>query len=504
VQFLNSTKPGKNMKSTWTVLMIAVIALLPTGNACGQDMVWSVNYGGEYNEDAYAGAVATDGGYAVLGNVFLNGHGGYDFYLLRLTSEGDTLWSRHYGGDSTEYGYDIERISDGGYIMVGSTRSFGNGKKDMYVVRTNSFGDTLWTRAIGGPGDDNGRAVALASDGGFVICGTTDSYGSGYTDMYIVKLNSSGTMQWFKAFGGTAGDVGTAIVHTADNGFLAVGSTGSFGTGYSSVYAVKINASGDSIWADAFGGSKADFGHAVENAIDGGYILAGRTASFGAGFYDAYIIKVDVDGNFLWQNTFGSTSDDYAYSVTTAQDGTYLLSGFTEVSPSRKYDAYVIKVDPAGGRIWERTYGGNEADYGNAIIQEQGRDYLLIGHTYSYTYGGSDIYITKIRGESTDAEEELPGNLPDDFALMQNYPNPFNMSTVIEFNLPRRSAVSLEIFNILGQKVRGWNMESLPAGRHTVSWDGTTDYGMTVASGIYLYRISAPDYHEAKKMVLVK
>ena len=469
-----------------------------------QDQVWSVNYGGEYNEDAYAGAVADDGGYAVLGNVYLNGNGGYDFYLLKLNTVGDTAWTRNYGGDSTEYGYDIKRLPDGGYIMVGSTRSSGNGRKDLYAVRTDSLGDTIWTRTVGGTGDDNARGVALASDGGFALCGTTDSYGAGYTDMYIVKLDASGSVSWTKTFGGSAGDVGAGIIRTSDNGYLAIGSTGSFGTGYSSIYVVRMNSAGDSLWAQTYGGTRADFGHGLTTAVDGGYILAGRTASYGAGFYDAYIVKIDTDGNFVWDNTFGSASDDYAYSVTNAMDGTYMLSGFTEVSPSRKYDAYVVKVDPGGNRIWERTYGGSQADYGNTIFQEQGGDYLLIGHTYSFTYGGSDIYITKLHGESTDAEDNKPDNLPDDFALYQNYPNPFNMSTRIEFQLPARSDARLEIFNLLGQKIKTWQFESYPAGNHTVSWDGHDEQGREAATGMYLYRISTPEYRESRKMILLK
>lgn len=493
------------MNRTWIVPMIIAAGIVLSFQPLqAQDQIWSVNYGGAYNEDAYAGAVASGGGYAVLGNVFLNGNGGYNFYLLRLNSVGDTVWSRNYGGDSTDYGYDIKRLSDGGYIMVGSTRSFGNGNKDLYAVRTDSLGGVVWTRTVGGTGDDNARGVTLAPDGGFVICGTTDSYGAGYTDMYIVKLDASGNVSWTKTFGGTAGDVGAGIIMTPDNGFLAIGSTGSFGSGYSSIYVVRINSAGDSLWARTYGGTRADFGHGLTNAVDGGYVLVGRTASFGAGFYDAYIVKIDTDGNFVWDNTFGSTSDDYAYSVTTAMDGTYMLSGFTEVSPSRKYDAYVIKVDPGGSRIWERTYGGSQADYGNTVFQEQGRDYLLIGSTYSFTYGGSDIYITKIRGESTDASDNEPDILPNDFVLRQNYPNPFNMSTVIEFQLPERSDVSLEVFNLLGQKVKSWEFESYPAGIHSVTWNGRDEYGREAATGIYLYRITAAHFRDSRKMLLVK
>lgn len=469
-----------------------------------QDQIWSVNYGGTYNEEAYAGAIADDGGYAVIGNVFLNGNGSYNFYLLKLNSVGDTLWTRDYGGDSAEYGYDLKKLGDGGYILVGSTRSYGNGGKDIYVVRTDSLGDTLWTRTIGGSGDDYGRAVALASGGGFVICGTTDSYGFGYTDMYVVRLDANGNLLSSRPFGGTAGDVGAAVIRTTDNGFLAVGSTGSFGSGYSSVYAVRLSAAGDSLWARTYGGSSADFGRAAVNAIDGGFVLAGRTASYGAGFYDAYIVKIDADGNFVWENTFGTSSDDYAHSIMAAMDGTYMISGFSEVSPSRKYDAYVVKADVAGGRIWERSYGGDQADYGNAIVQDQGQDYVLIGHTYSFSYGGSDIYVTKIMGEATDSPDDWSENLPYQYKLHQNYPNPFNAGTRISFDLPRRADITLAVYNILGQRIRDWTLQDYPAGSHYIDWDGRDGYGRGVSSGVYLYRLTAGTESFTRKMVLVK
>lgn len=469
-----------------------------------QDLVWSVNYGGLYNEEGMAGLPTLDGHMAVLGSTFSQGSGEFDLFLVKLNHAGDTVWSRTYGGADTDYGYDIRETADGGFILVGQTRSFGRGAADVYLVRTDSTGDTLWSQTYGGSGDEEGRSVRVTSDDGFIICGTTDSYGAGYTDVYFVRTDSLGDTVWTKTVGGAGGESGFAVRQTSDGGFIAVGSTGSFGDGYSSIYAIRLDADGDSLWATTYGGSRADFGRTVEIALDGGLLFAGKTASFGAGFSDAYLVRTDADGNFQWQQTYGDTKEDAAYSIYRTMDGGYLISGTKEVSEARKLDVYLIKTDPAGNPVWERTYGGTKSDYGMMVFQETGHDYMLVGHTYSYTAGGSDLYIMKVEGEVTDAPDDEPVPEPSGFELAQNYPNPFNMSTIIEFVLPRRSQVTVTVYNILGQEVRQWQYEAVAAGRHSITWDGHNRSGWEIASGVYFYRMSAGKFIETRKMVLVK
>jgi hypothetical protein len=485
-------------------IIFVVLFILISLPIAGQELVWSVNYGGQYNEEGYSGTQTSDGNYAVLGNTYSKGAGKYDFYLLKINMYGDTLWSRTYGGSDTEYGYDIHRTPDGGLILAGSTQSFGSGGRDIYIIRTDQFGNTLWAQTYGGAGDDEARSVRSTSDNGFIICGTTDSYGAGYNDLYLIRINSSGDTLWTRTFGGAGGESGSSVRQTTDNGFIAIGSTGSFGDGYSSIYAIRLDAYGDSLWARTFGGTRADFGSCVEIAADGGLLIVGRTASFGAGFYDAYLVKTDADGNVEWDRTYGTARDNYAYSVYLTRDGGYLLSGVSEVSASRKLDAYLIKTDPMGYAIWERTYGGNEADYGRMVFQEQGFDYIMIGHTYSFSSGGSDIYVLKVSGEITDSPEDEAELLPEAYKLYQNYPNPFNLSTTIDFSISRRATVVLKIYNILGQEMREWKFESLPSGLHSVNWDGVDKYEREIASGVYFYRLETADYVETRKMVLLK
>ena len=491
------------MQTKYGYLILLLIILAPLYGHT-QDLIWSVNYGGKYNEEGNSGLLTLDNNFVVLGSTFSDGSGEFDFYLLKINSAGGALWSKTYGGTEAEYGYDIQETDDGGFVMVGSTQSYGEGNSDIYLVRVDSVGEILFSQTYGGEEDDEARSVRITSDGGFIICGTTNSYGAGYSDLYLVRTNASGDTLWTRTFGGAGGESGFAVRQTADGGYIAVGSTGSFGTGYSSVYVVRLDADGDSLWAEIFGGDRADFGSSVEITYDGGFLITGWTASYGAGFYDVYLIKTDSDGNFEWQQTYGGPNEDRAYSIFQAMDGGYIISGTKEGNGAQLLDVYVIKTDPAGNLIWDETYGGAKSDFGMIIFQEPGRDYMLVGHTYSYSAGGSDVYIMKLQGEATAAPDDEPASIPSGFELAQNYPNPFNSSTIISFTIPVRSDATLTVYNILGQAVREWDYQFIPAGNYSVQWDGRNNYGMETASGVYFYRLSAGEYVETKKMVLIK
>lgn len=480
------------------------LLLVQISGLSAQTLVWGIPHGGIYNEGGYAAVQSDDGSYLVVGSTYSFGAGEFDIYLLKIGAAGDTIWTRTFGGALTEYGYDIHSTYDGGFILVGSTKSFGSGKKDIYLIKTDSSGNLLWQRTYGGVEDDEGWSVRQTSDRGFIICGNSSSTGAGYSDLFLIKTDSLGQTLWSRTFGGPGGESGAAVRELIGGGYVAVGSTGSFGTGYSSVYLVRTGANGDSLWARDYGGSAADFGSAIEVAPDGSFLIAGASASFGAGYSDVYLLKVDADGTKLWEKTFGGSKDDRAYSIFATRDGSYILTGTTESYGAGMIDLYVVRVNPDGDQIWARAYGGAKADYGRMVFQDRSRDYILVGYTYSFGSGGSDLYLAKIQSETTPVDDNTLPLMPEQFTLYQNYPNPFNQTTRVEFAVPRKTAVEIGIYNLLGQMVRGWTVGTVPAGQQSIIWDGCDSNGREVASGIYFFRLRSEQFHSAIKIVLLR
>ena len=492
---------------SWKTPLLFFISLLGAATAGTADAqkLWSNHYGGVYSDNGYACVQTRDGGYAAVGSTYSYGAGGYDVYLLKLDSLGDTLWTRTYGDTAAEYGRDLQVTSDGGFIIVGSTNSRGNGKEDVYVIRTNAFGDLLWSRTYGGALSDDGWSIRATPDSGYIVCGTTYSSGHGFGDLMLLKINQNGDSLWTRAYGGAGGESGYAVRVTLDGGLIAVGATGSFGEGYSSLYAVRTNSNGDSVWATSFGGSKADLGYAVDVTPDGGFMFAGVTVPTGSSYYDMYVVKTTDNGQLQWQRNYGGAKEDIAYSIAETADGNFLIGGTTESSGAGSVDMYAVKIDPNGNEITEMISGGSQADYCRNVLVNHSGGYVLTGYSYSYTRGGSDLYLVGLQGDQpTDVYERNDRGLPTGFVLAQNYPNPFNQSSRIQFTIPTRATVRLTIYNILGQVVRDWPAENLTAGNYSIDWDGTSTSGVVAATGIYFYRLEAGKFVQTRKMILLK
>jgi hypothetical protein len=487
------------------IFIVLLIGLFVTGRTTlAQNAVWSGHYGGYYNEGGYASAPTSDGGYFAVGSTYSFGSGDHDIYVLRLDSLGDTLWSRTFGGALADFGRDILVTPDSGCIVVGSTVSWSAGKEDLFILGISSTGNLQWSKTYGGLNSDEAWSVRRTGDGNLIVCGTTSSSGAGYGDLWLLKLTTTGDSIWARTFGGPGGESGMSVKETYD-GYIAVGATGSFGEGYSSIYAVKTNFAGDSVWAKTFGGPKADFGYAVEVSNYGDYIIAGATGSYGQGYYDAYVLAVSPQGDVLWEKTYGGVKDDRAYSICTTPNGDFIIGGTTESSGQGAVDMYVLRLNPIGDLIWSRSLGGALSDYCRGVSMDINGNFILSGYSYSYATGGSDLYLLSLSGDAPTAVEELPGdNLPIGFLLEQNYPNPFNGITHIQFSLPYRAAVTLIVYNILGQEVRQWDETTHGAGLFQLDWDGTDERGNDVTSGVYLYSLIAADLNITKKMVLLK
>jgi hypothetical protein len=201
------------------------------------------------------------------------------------------------GGGNYDYGSSIIQTTDGGYAVAGWTPSFGAGNTDVYVVKLNSSGNIEWTRTIGGGSYEWGYSIIQTTDGGYAVAGRTNSFGAGNWDVYVVKLDGNGNIEWTCTIGGGNADGGSSIIQTTDGGYAVGGRTNSFGAGNLDIYVVKLDGNGNIQWTRTIGGGNNDEGSSIIQTTDGGYAVAGYTYSFGAGGYDVYVVKLDGNGN---------------------------------------------------------------------------------------------------------------------------------------------------------------------------------------------------------------
>jgi hypothetical protein len=257
---------------------------------------WFKEFNGAENEDDYGKSVIqTSDGFVLLGTTVsmpINN----DIWMIKTDYKGNLNWSKIFGGaseDATHFEHSLVQASDG-YIFTGSTNSFGAGKDDVWLIKTDLSGNHVWNKTFGGPNHDEGFSLINVSDG-YLVAGSTSSFGAGKDDVWLIKTNLSGDHVWNKTFGGPNNDVAYSLTQTS-YGYIIAGSTNSFGAGNSDVWMIKTNMSGDHVWDKTFGGSNSDSGMSVVQTLDGGFAIAGRTYSFGAGDVDIWFIKTDENG----------------------------------------------------------------------------------------------------------------------------------------------------------------------------------------------------------------
>ena len=220
-----------------------------------------------------------------------------DDNVVPVVPSSSNTWTKTFGGTGNERCYSVQQTNDGGYIITGFTESFGNGGQDVYLIKTDGNGDSLWTKTFVGTSSDGGSSVQQTTDGGYIITGSTSSFGNGNLDVYLIKTDGNGTEQWNKTFGGTVDERCYSVQQTTDGGYIITGYTSSFGNGGYDLYLIKTDGSGVEQWNKTFGGTGDDVGSSVQQTNDGGYITTGNRYNISNGDNDVYLIKTDENGN---------------------------------------------------------------------------------------------------------------------------------------------------------------------------------------------------------------
>ena len=367
-------------------------------------------------------------------------------------------WQKNYGGSFGEQGISIQQTTDGGYIMIGTTVSsdiditLNHGLSDCWVIKSNSTGNIEWQKIYGGTNYETGFCIRQTADGGYVFVGTTWStdgdltLNQGFSDVWVVKLNNTGIIEWQKTYGGTYIEEGFTIEQTVDGGYVVAGSVQSadgdvtFNHGSEDYWLIKLNNMGVIQWQKTYGGDNADRGVVVRQTTDGGYIMAGhsRTPNNGdvtgnhSGSEDYWIVKTNSSGTIEWQNSFGGDDIENGYSICQTTDGGYIVAGQSysvngDVSFNHgNCDYWVVKLNSAGTIEWQKSYGGADFDEGTSIYQTPDGGYILGGSSFSndgdvtgnHSLGdGADYWIVKLNATGTIQWQKALGGTADDRAF---------------------------------------------------------------------------------------
>lgn len=341
-----------------------------------------------------------NGGYLVAGYKSGIGTFGYDIFFIKTNTVGDTMWTKTFGGAGNDYCYSVRQTSDSGFIAVGSTNSFGNG---IYLVKTSSNGNLLWSKVFGNTGYNEGYSVEQTSDGGYIITGMYDT-GSG--SICLIKTDSAGNPTWANFF---QGSWGSSIKQTLNGGYILTG------VYFNDICLIKTDSVGGVSWWKTFGTTTNAKSYSVKQTTDGGYIIGGYV--FSGGPRDVCLIKTDANGNILWTKTYGGTGDFIGYSLEQTTDGGYVISGAIDTTLSFTYDVLLLKVDSIGNILWSKDYGDINYSLSHSATQTSDGGFV-IGGIYNDVLSTGNIYAYLIKTDSSGISGCNESNAP---IILTNY-----------------------------------------------------------------------------------
>jgi len=361
-------------------------------------VAFAKSYGGTRYDVGYSVQQTSDGGYIMAGLFTPSASDSGDVILIKVDNLGNVVWSKRYGGSREERAFSVKQTSDGGYITVARTRSFVDITKwDVLLIKTDSNGNLQWARVYSNSSlDDEPSDVIETSDGGYLVVGGAQSRSSSsQNEILVMKIDSSGNLQWVKWFGDTIyQDQAYSVKRTSDGGYIVAGRTGSYGSGNADIFLMKLDSGGSVVWAKAYGRSGPDFGYDAQITSDGGFVVVGYYTS--SGDTNAIIVKTNSSGDVQWYRVLGGTGMDAFYSVAQTSDGGFIATGITKSFGSDTIgDVFLARFNSSGTHQWSKTYGGSQWDHASSIQQTSDGGYVMLGRTRSFTAGNYDLFLIK-------------------------------------------------------------------------------------------------------------
>lgn len=477
-----------------SIVMVSIMALLnfvasseaqPSNAPAVQ---WQRTYGGSHWETTSAILELPEGGFLLGGQSFSapggtktsTNFGDYDYWIVRLDRDGHALWDRSFGGSEQESFETCILTVDGGFVLAGRSFSPPGGNKtaanfggaDYWIVRTDAQGNKLWDRSFGGADWDECMSMVQTPDGGFLaggrsqsgVSGNKSTHNSGGWDYWVIRLDAAGNKLWERSYGGTGYDALSGMVLTPDNGFLLGGSSASKRSGNkrgelyggTDYWVVRIDSDGDVLWDQSYGGDNGDEAYGIVGTPDHGFVIGGWSDSPAGtgnktapkyGITDGWIVRADSDGNKLWDRSAGPTninSSDYFWSLERTADGGFIVGGGSEGDVDSFYlDAWVVRFDRHGERLWEKLVGSFGMDRFFAVRQASDGGFLLSGDFDAFG-GGCDALLTKFAPDAL-TRPPILRVAPQSFSSMTN--TGFRMALSGSSNVAYRIEVASELGN---------------------------------------------------------
>ncbi|MFB0515890.1 MAG: FlgD immunoglobulin-like domain containing protein [Candidatus Neomarinimicrobiota bacterium] len=485
------------------VTVVLALAMFSTGLRAQPDTLWTMTLGRELEEEGLDVQQTFDGGFIIVGYIEASREtGNRDIWLIRTNASGDTIWTKTIGGSGYDMGFSVQQTPDSGFV-VGGLLSLGQGYS-FSLIRTDTKGDTLWTRSYGG---GVAKKVKQTWDGGFLAIG--DSHSDTGSDVQLVRCSPLGEVIWSWTYGLTTtdDDRGYDVVTVGDSAIFILGT---LSTDEGGLFLMRVDTTGNIAWTRTYGWAIAP---SFQHTSDDGFVILGSTgASWGGPPSRVLLIRANSEGDTLWTRTyeFEEFVDWYGIAIQEMPDNGFALAATAQCCGDLINYSYaaIIRTDDQGDTLWVRRFAASEGysvfSSFNAMNITADSGLISTGRIYSpHTKG--NLWIVRLASDATSlsAKEKIE-YLPTSVLLFQTYPNPFNPITTIRYDLPLSVHVQLIVYNILGREVVRLVEGLVPAGSHSVVWHGRNQDGRPLPSGIYLARLATPGYTQSIKMLLLR
>lgn len=497
---------------------------------------WQKTFGGSGRDEAEDLLITQSGDYIVLGrstssdgDIPMN-KGNVDVCLMKISSTGQLLWQKTYGGSDVDYPYSIVACKDKGYIISGFTWSTDGdisnhkGERDCWILKLDSLGNMQWEKTYGGSGSESAHSVRSTRDGGYIFAGWTNSEDGdvkglkGQVNYWVVKINSFGEIEWQKVYGGNARDEASSIQQVSDGYIIAGRSSSQHGDmtknkGDLDYWIVKIDSLGTIQWQKNYGGYDGDYPFTIHQTHDGGYIIGGTTwskdgdVSTNRGMRDFWVVKIDKYGSIIWEKVYGGTSTDYLQHVEITSDKGYIITGWTDSEDEDvrgnkgNFDIWVLKIDSVGNIQWQKTFGGNSIDQAYCIRQTSDNGYIIAGWTLSddgditQSKGAEEFWLIKLQSPISSANYQEINNFNSSQLLYNRNEEILYLNYIPQisgdYSFTLYSHESTPVYNLIYKDI-------IPQQNYYLKF--ATNY---LPSGTYFLVIQHELFFETKKCIIV-